>query len=187
MIATPIEVTQHHLNLTGQNVLTFVSWALTIILLAVTIEMGRRKRFPFYVLIVLTAMAGAFAEALYDEAFSLYFYSTHGMRTFYTAFDVPQPVWTHSGYAVLYALPAVLITYRIRRGLLTPRALYAWAGVEFLSARPDQKPPAPGPARRAPAVQRLVRTAVQRLRSGWRSSPGVGLSGSCPWRSWAAR
>ena len=31
MNATPIVVTQHHLNLTGQNVLTFVSWALTII------------------------------------------------------------------------------------------------------------------------------------------------------------
>jgi hypothetical protein len=68
---------------------------------------------------------------LYDEAFSLYFYSTHGVQSFYTAFDVPQPVWTHSGYAVLYALPAVLITYRIRNGGLAPRALYAWAGVEF--------------------------------------------------------
>jgi hypothetical protein len=131
MNATPIVVTSHHLNLTGQNVLTFVSWALTIILLTVTIEMGRRERSPFYVLIVLAAMAGAFAEALYDEAFSLYFYSTHGMQTFYTVFGVPQPVWTHSGYAILYALPAVLITYQIRRGLLTPRALYAWAGVEF--------------------------------------------------------
>ena len=44
MTTTPIEITQHHLNLTGQNVLTFVSWALTIILLAVTVEMGRRER-----------------------------------------------------------------------------------------------------------------------------------------------
>jgi hypothetical protein len=131
MTTTPIEITQHHLNLTGQNVLTFVSWALTIILLVVTVEMGRRERSPFYVLIVLAAMAGAFAEALYDVAFSLYFYSTHGMQTFYTVFDIPQPVWTHSGYAVLYALPAVLITYQIRRGRLTPRALYAWAGVAF--------------------------------------------------------
>jgi hypothetical protein len=131
MTTTPIVITQHHLNLTGQNVLTYVSWALTIILLAVTTEMGRRERSPFYVLVVLASMTGAFAEALYDEAFSLYFYSTHGMQTFYTAFGVPQPVWTHSGYAVLYALPAVLITYKIRRGRLTPRALYAWAGVEF--------------------------------------------------------
>jgi hypothetical protein len=105
MPVTPVVVTQHHLNLTGQNVLTFVSWALTIILLAVTVEMGRRERSPFYVLIVLAAMAGAFAEALYDVAFSLYFYSTHGMQTFYTVFGIPQPVWTHSGYAVLYALP----------------------------------------------------------------------------------
>ena len=43
MTTTPIVVTSHHLNLTGQNVLTFVSWALTIILLAVTIEMGRPR------------------------------------------------------------------------------------------------------------------------------------------------
>jgi len=46
-VTTPVVVTQHHLNLTGQNVLTFVSWALTIILLAVTVEMGRRERSPF--------------------------------------------------------------------------------------------------------------------------------------------
>jgi hypothetical protein len=131
MAAAPLLVTHHDLNLIGQNVLTFVSWALTLVLLGVTIQMGRRERTPFYVLVVVASMVGAFAEALYDEAFSLYFYSTHGMQTFYTAFDVPQPVWTHSGYAVLYALPAVLITYRIRKGRLTPGALYAWAGVEF--------------------------------------------------------
>ena len=47
------------------------------------------------------------------------------------AFAVPQPIWTHSGYAVLYALPAVLITYRIRNGGLTPKALYGWAGIVF--------------------------------------------------------
>jgi hypothetical protein len=131
MDAAPLVVIHHQLNLTGQNVLTFVSWALTLVLLGVTIQMGRRERTPFYVLIVVASMVGAFAEALYDEAFSLYFYSTHGMQSFYTAFDVPQPAWTHSGYAVLYALPAVLITYRIRNGGLAPRALYGWAGVEF--------------------------------------------------------
>jgi hypothetical protein len=131
MVTAPLGVIHHQLNLTGQNVLTVVSWALTLVLLGVTIQLGRRERTPFYVLIVVASMIGAFAEALYDEAFSLYFYSTHGMQSFYTAFDVPQPVWTHGGYAVLYALPAVLITYRIRNGGLAPRALYAWAGVEF--------------------------------------------------------
>jgi general stress protein CsbA len=131
MVTAPLGVIHHQLNLTGQNVLTFVSWALTFVLLGVTIQLGRRERTPFYVLIVVVSMVGAFAEALYDEAFSLYFYSTHGMQSFYTAFDVPQPVWTHSGYAVLYALPAVLISYRIRNDQLTRNALYAWAGVEF--------------------------------------------------------
>ena len=132
MVATPLDVTHHHLNLTGQNVLTYVSWALTLVLVGVAVELGRRERTPFYLFVVLAAMVGAFAEALYDTAFSLYFYSTHGMQTFYTAFHVPQPVWTHSGYAVLYALPALVITYKIRHGAMTSRALYAWAGVEFL-------------------------------------------------------
>jgi hypothetical protein len=102
-----------------------------LILLGVTVQMGRRERTPFYILVVLATMVGAFAESLYDEAFSLYFYSTHGMQSFYTAFEVPQPVWTHSGYAVLYALPAVLITFKIRNGRFTPNALYMWAGVEL--------------------------------------------------------
>jgi len=91
---------------TAQDVLTFGSWGITFILLAVAVQLGRRERTPFYVLVVLAAMVAAFAEPLYDEAFMLYFYSTHGMQTFFTAFNVPQPIWTHSGYAVLYALPA---------------------------------------------------------------------------------
>jgi hypothetical protein len=43
MFASPIEVTQHHPNLVGRDVLIFVSRTLTIILLAVTIEIGRRE------------------------------------------------------------------------------------------------------------------------------------------------
>jgi hypothetical protein len=128
----PETVTNHHLNHAGQDVLTFVSWSLTVILLVVTIYMGRKEKTPFYVLIVLAAMVGAFAESLYDTAFSLYFYSNHGMQTFYTAFGIPQPVWTHSGYAVLYAAPAVFIAQRIGKGRLSAEALYAWAGVELL-------------------------------------------------------
>jgi hypothetical protein len=80
---------------------------------------------------VLAAMVGAFAEPLYDAAMSLYFYSTDGMFTHFTAFGIPQPVWTHSGYAVLYAAPAIFIAGKIRRGTLTKNALFAWAGVEL--------------------------------------------------------
>jgi hypothetical protein len=132
VIATaPPAVVDHHLNLVGQNVLTAASWGLTAVLLGATVVLGRRERTPFYFLVVLASMVAALAEPLYDEAFSLYFYSSHGMQTFYTAFDVPQPVWTHSGYAILYALPAVVLAYKIHAGRLSPIALYAWAGVEF--------------------------------------------------------
>lgn len=121
----------HPLNLTAQAILTYASWGLTAVLLVVAFRMGRRERTPFYVLIVLAAMIGAFAEPLYDVAMMLYFYSTDGMWTHFTAFDIPQPIWTHSGYAVLYAAAALFITRAIWRGTVTRGRLFAFAGVEL--------------------------------------------------------
>jgi hypothetical protein len=128
MITAPVN---HHLNLAAQDVLTYASWGLTFVLLAVAVQMGRKERTPFYALMVLAAMVAAFAEPLYDAGMSLYFYSTEGMFTHFTAFGIPQPVWTHSGYAVLYATPAVFIARKIRLGTLTKNGLLAWAGVEL--------------------------------------------------------
>jgi hypothetical protein len=81
---------------------------------------------------VLASMVAAFAEPLYDVGFSLYFYSTHGMQRTITAFGIPQPIWAYSGYAVLYAAPAIYICRKIRQGTLTRSGLLAVAGVEFL-------------------------------------------------------
>lgn len=122
----------HPLNLTAQAIFNYASWSLTAILLIVAIRMGRRERTPFYALIVIAAMVGAFAEPLYDIAMMLYFYSTEGMITHFTAFDIPQPIWTHSGYAVLYAAAAILITRSIWRGTVTRGKLFAFAGMELL-------------------------------------------------------
>jgi hypothetical protein len=124
----------HELNLTMQAILTDVSWGLTAALLVVAIWMGMRERTPFYALVVLAAGVGAFAEPLYDVGMMLYFYSTHGMWTHFTAFDIPQPIWTHSGYVVLYAAPAIYITRQIGRGTMTRRALFGWAGITLLES-----------------------------------------------------
>jgi hypothetical protein len=130
MLTAPI---QHHLNLTGQNVLTYGSWGLTLVLLAVAVYLGCQEgRTPFYLLLVLAAMVAALAEPLYDVGFSLYFYSTHGMQTTFTAFGIPQPVWAYSGYAVLYAAPATYICRKIQQSTLTRSGLLAVAAVEFL-------------------------------------------------------
>ncbi|MHB8690193.1 MAG: hypothetical protein ACYDHH_03010 [Solirubrobacteraceae bacterium] len=130
MLTAPIH---HHLDLTGQNVLTYGSWGLTVVLVGVAVHLGRKEgRTPFYLLIVLAAMVAAFAEPLYDVGFSLYFYSTHGMQTTFTAFGIPQPVWAYSGYAVLYAAPAIYICRKIQLATLTRRGLLAVAGVIFL-------------------------------------------------------
>ena len=124
----------HELNLTTQAILTEVSWGLTAVLLLIAIWMGARERTPFYALMVLGALVGAFAEPLYDVAMMLYFYSTHGMWTHFTAFDIPQPIWTHSGYVVLYAAPGIYIAHRIARGMMTRRTLFAWAGITLLES-----------------------------------------------------
>jgi hypothetical protein len=129
-----------HLNLVSQNVMTWASWILTAVLLAYTIYLWRTHRTPFYLLVVLATMVGAFGEPLYDEAFSLYFYTRgtangpSNLYSLFTAFDVPQPVWTHSGYALLYALPAIFILLRIRQGKLTSRAIWAWAAVTLVES-----------------------------------------------------
>ena len=117
-----------------QAILTDVSWALTIVLLAIAVWMGMRERTPFYALLVLGALFGAFAEPLYDVAMMLYFYSTPGMWTHFTAFDIPQPIWTHSGYVVLYAAPAIYITRQIARDAMTRRTLFVWAGITLLES-----------------------------------------------------
>jgi hypothetical protein len=124
----------HQLNLTTQAILTDASWVLTAVLLLVAIWMGVRERTPFYALLVLGALVGAFAEPLYDVAMMLYFYSTPGMWTHFTAFDIPQPIWTHSGYVVLYAAPALYITRLIARSAITRRTLIFWAGITLLES-----------------------------------------------------
>jgi hypothetical protein len=132
MPTTPLHVVHHHLNLAGQNVLTYGSWILTVALLVVAVLLGRKERgTPFYVLLVLSSMVAAFAEPLYDVGFALYFYSTHGMQTTFTAFGIPQPIWAYSGYAVLYAAPAIYINRKIQQGQLTRGGLLPVAGVIF--------------------------------------------------------
>ncbi|MDT5152648.1 MAG: hypothetical protein QOI01_4381 [Mycobacterium sp.] len=121
----------HQLNVTTQAILTYGSWTLTAVILIVSVRMGRREGTPFYVLMVLAAMVGALVEPLYDVAMMLYFYSTAGMWTHFTAFDIPQPVWTHSGYVVLYASTAPFIAREIARGTLTRQRLFGWAAVEL--------------------------------------------------------
>jgi hypothetical protein len=121
----------HPLNLTAQAILNYASWGLTAVILVLAIRMGMRERTPFYVFMVLAAAVGAFGEPLYDVAFMLYFYSTTGMLTHFTAFDIPQPIWTHSGYVVLYAVAAVFFAREIWRGTVTRKKLFIFAGIEL--------------------------------------------------------
>lgn len=120
----------HPLNLVTQAILTWGSWGLTLVILAVAVRLGIKERTPFYVLVILAAMVGAFAEPLYDQGMMLWFYAP-GMWSHFSAFGIPQPNWTHSGYAVLYGSAGMLIARQIHAGTLTRNGLYAWAAVEL--------------------------------------------------------
>lgn len=127
LISAPID---HPLDLTTQAILTWGSWGLTAALLILAARLDLSERTPFHLLLVLATMLGAFAEPLYDTAMDLYFYSP-GIWSHFTAFGIPQPNWTHSGYAVLYGAPALFITRRIATGTMTAALLWRWAAVEL--------------------------------------------------------
>lgn len=118
-------------NLLMQDVMNYASYGLTLVLLLATLRMGIKERTPFYTLLLLAVFAGAFCEPIYDVGMMLLFY-TPGIISHFTAFGIPQPLWTHSGYAVLYAFPAILISGQIYRGTLTAPRLFAFAGLEFV-------------------------------------------------------
>lgn len=42
-----------------------------------------------------------------------------GMWTHFSAFGIPQPNWTHSGYAILYGVPTMMIARQSHIGALT--------------------------------------------------------------------
>lgn len=128
---TPQDVMDHALNQTGQAVLTYVSWAITVLVLGFAAHLSRKEHSSVYVVMVLAAMVGAFAEPLYDVMMSLWFYDSPNMDRTFTAFGIPQPVWAHSGYAILYALPAMYVVRAAWNGSLTPQKLWAFAGLQF--------------------------------------------------------
>lgn len=117
-------------NLVMQDVMNYASYGLTLVLLLATLHMGRAQRTPFYTLLLLAVFVGAFCEPIYDLGMMLLFF-TPGIISHFTAFNIPQPLWTHSGYAVLYAFPAILICSQIYSGTLTREKLFAFAGLEL--------------------------------------------------------
>ena len=133
----------------------------------------------------LAAFVGAFG-ALYDVAMMLYFYSTEGMWTHFTAFDIPQPIWTHSGYVVLYAAPAIYIAHLIARGTISRSKLFVLAGVTLLeSARSRSSVSTAASTVTGGRMYSGFRVPVGDWRAGSRSGDllrGGGIAVACPVR-----
>lgn len=130
---------QHELDLTWQDIFTWASWGIAIAMLIVAVVLGRRHGTWFFVLAVVGAGISAFAEPLYDVAFDLWFYDAQDGKlgaaySHFTAFGVVQPVWTHSGYIILYAAPALYAGWRMYQGRVSPRFLFAIWAIEITSS-----------------------------------------------------
>jgi hypothetical protein len=122
----------HPLSLTMQAVLTYGSWTITLVLAVCALRMSLRRRSAFPVVMLFSGMVAAVFEPLYDVGFQLLFYIP-GQWTVFTSFGTPQPPWTFSGYAVLYAGPALFICDRIEQGM-SGQGLLKAAGLVFLAS-----------------------------------------------------
>lgn len=130
-------VMQHPLNLLWQNIFMWASWLIVLVMLVIAVSMGLKQRTPFYVIAILAAGVAAFAEPLYDVAFDLWFYDAHADGTpgasfsHFSAFGVVQPIWTHSGYIILYAAASLYAGRLIYEGRLSRRGLFLVWGAEI--------------------------------------------------------
>lgn len=125
----PEHVLMTELNLFWQDVFTFLSWAIAIAMLGVAIWMGRKQKTLFYVIAILAVGVGAYIEPLYDVAFDLWFFDVHNgeagaMYSHFTAFGIVQPIWTHSGYIILYASACLYAGRAIYEGRLRAPTLF---------------------------------------------------------------
>ncbi len=133
------EVMSHDLSLLWQNIFTWLSWAIALAMIVISLQMGRKRRTPFYLITCLAAGVAAYAEPLYDVAFDLWFYDAHHGRPgagfmHFSAFGVPQPNWTHSGYIILYAGACLYAGSRIYEGRLDRKGLFALWGLEIITS-----------------------------------------------------
>jgi hypothetical protein len=133
------EVMTHDVSLIWQNLFTWLSWSITLAMVVIAIQMGRKQRTPFYLITCLAAGIAAYGEPLYDVAFDLWFYDAQGGKPgaglmHFSAFGIPQPNWTHSGYVILYAGASLYAGRRVYEGRFTRKGLFALWGLEILTS-----------------------------------------------------
>lgn len=119
------------LNLLAQSIFTWASWGLAFVVCGVAIRLWITEKTPFYLLLMLASTFAAFAEPLYDVGMMLWFHEP-GIWSHFSAFGVPQPIWTHSGYAILYGATALLICQRLHQRRLNRSGFFVLAGITFV-------------------------------------------------------
>lgn len=126
----PLPPMTEPVNLVTQTILTYVSWGVALGLLLITrLRYGLRETW-FSSLVLIAAGFAALAEPLYDTEFKLLFFIP-GQWTLFTYLDIPQPLWTVSGYIVLYGGPAIFICRKLAHGM-TQTAFLSWAAATFV-------------------------------------------------------
>ncbi|MGQ0629450.1 MAG: hypothetical protein ACT4P1_00270 [Sporichthyaceae bacterium] len=135
----PPEVMERELDMMWQDIFTYASYAIAIAMLVWAFQLGMKHRTAFFVLISLGVFISAFAEPLYDVAFDLWFYDVENgqsgaMYSHFSAFGVVQPIWSHSGYLILYAGPCLYAGWKMYQGQVTRNFLLAIWGIEIATS-----------------------------------------------------
>lgn len=135
----PPEVLMTELPLGWQTFFTLASWIITLVMVVIAVRMCLNQRTPFYGIVLAAVCVGAFAEPIYDVAFDLYFYDVHNgepgaIWSHFSAFGIPQPNWSHSGYVILYGAIALYAGRRLYEGKLSKKGLFLIWGAEILTS-----------------------------------------------------
>lgn len=115
-----------------QMILIVGSYFIWAGLILYSLKLGYNERTSFYTILVLAAGLCAVYEPIYDNVLMLYFYRP-GQISAFTSFNLPQPVWTFSGYGTLYASVALFFTRDVARGM-AKRTFWTYCAAELLSS-----------------------------------------------------
>lgn len=133
------EIMATQLDMGWQTFFTWASWIIALGMIGYAVKLGKAQRTPFYLITLLAVGVGAFAEPIYDVAFDLWFYDVDNgqagaMWSHFTAFDVVQPNWSHSGYIILYGAIALYAGRKLYEGKVSRNGLFGIWAIEIATS-----------------------------------------------------
>lgn len=136
VLTSPYPQVTQPVNTTGQLIMAIGTTAVMLAAVAWTIRLARRQRAVWPVVILVSGLFASLLEAIYDNAFNLWFYTGPEVFGGYDGFGIHVPWWVSVTYVWVYGAQAVWLATRIdggatRRDILRYAALLWWVFTGF--------------------------------------------------------